>query len=334
MKTYLALFLAAVLLLLPAGCTDAQENTGRGQPIHVGLLTDGGEVGDGSFNQEAWDCLRQMQDEIQGFQADYLIPGTDGNYAQCIERLAEQGCALIVCVDGSMAEVIARTAQGFPQVQFAVVDCDTVEGSNVAALSFAPQQAVYLAGIAAGKTSQSGRIGCVHGRLTAKTEQLLAAFMAGVKAADGDAEILRGNALADNDGGALVAQRMIANGVDVIFHADAGEVSAVVEACRQNGIWAVGAQRDYSSQAPKNVLTCAVKQVAVAVRDIVEQAAAGQFTSGVHLYDLSRGGVGLTDGLLTETVLNSVNNAKEKLLAGERTIPDTLDGLLEKEDKK
>lgn len=332
MKKYLVFFFAAMLLLLPVGCAVTEEDAGVGRPIHVGLLTDGNGVEDGGANQEAWDCLQQMQTEVEGFRADYLKPGTDGTYGECIRRLAEQGCSLIACVDGSMAEVIGRTAQSFPQVQFAVVDCDSVAGSNVAGLSFAPQQAVYLAGIAAGKTSQSGRIGCVHGRLTAKTEQLLAAFMAGVKAADSDAEILRGNALADNDGGALAAQRMVANGVDVIFHADAGDESVVVQVCQENGIWAVGANRDYSAQAPEQVLTCAVKQVAVAVRDIVETAAAGQFTAGVHLYDLSNSGVGLTDGLLTEAVQNSVNNAKEKLLAGERTIPDTLDTLMEKEE--
>lgn len=326
MKRYLALLLSG-LLLLCAACGDVSSQPSEADPIRVGVLTDGDAI-DRGINQQIWNALESLTEEGLPLQRAYRIPGTDGGYSDCIAALAAEGCELILCAQGGMSDVIQRAAQSYPDLQFVIVEGETADKNNVSTLTFASEQAAYLAGVAAGKTTQSGRVACVHGRLTEETEQMVAAFMAGVRAADDEVIILRENILGQYDGGDSAAEMLVTKGVDVIFHADRTEQSAVIAACARNGIRAIGAWKDRSGEGAETVLTSAVHGVAVAVQDVVRDYADGSFTAGVRRYDVSRQGVDLVlPGLLSDKTQNSVNNAKTKLAAGETTVPKTLEAL-------
>lgn len=329
MKRCLALLLG-LLLLLCAACGNDLSQPSEADPIRVGVLTDGDAI-DRGVNQQIWNALESLSEEGLPLQRSYRIPGSDGSYSDCITALAEEGCRLILCAQGSMSDVIQQAAQSYPDLQFVIVEGETADKTNVSALTFASEQAAYLAGIAAGKTTQSGRVACVHGRLTEETEQMVAAFMAGVRAADDEVIILRENILGQYDGGDSTAEMLVTKGVDVIFHADRTERSAVIAACVRNGIWAIGAWKDRSGEGAETVLTSAVHGIAVAVQDVVRDYADGSFSAGVRHYDLSRQGVDLVlPGLLSDKTQNSVNNAKTKLAAGETTVPKNLEALAEK----
>ncbi len=328
MKRYMALLLVG-LLLVCAACTAGPAQPSEEPPIQIGVLTDG-EAIDRGVNQQIWNALDSLVEEGLSLQRTYRIPGTDGSYSDCIAALAAEGCGLILCADGSMSDVIQKAAQRYPGHQFVIVEGDTAQLDNVSALTFATEQAAYLAGIAAGKTSASGRVACVHSRLTEETEQLAAAFMAGVLAADDEVIILRENILGHRDGGDSAAEMLVTKGVDVIFHADRVERSPVIAACARNGIWAIGAWKDRSGEAPETLLTSAVHRVDVAVQDVVRDYADGSFTAGVRHYDLSRQGVDLVlPGFLSDKTQTSINNAKTKLATGETALPKTLQALAE-----
>lgn len=326
MKRYTALLLAMVLLLC-AACTAGPSQPAEAEPIRVGVLTDGDAI-DRGINQQIWNALDSLAEEGMPLQRSYRVPGTDGSYDDCIAALAAEGNALILCAQGSMSDVIQKAAGRYPHIQFVVAEGEADPSDNVSSMTFATAQAAYLAGIAAGKTSESGRVACVHGRLTPEVESLVAAFLAGVRAADEDAIILRENIVGQYDGGYRTAEMLVTKGVDVIFHADRNDRSSVIEACAKNGIWAIGAWQDRSGEAPETVLTSVVHRVDAAVQDVVRTYAAGTFTAGIHHYDLSRQGVDLVlPGHLADKVQTSVNNTKAKLTAGEITLPDTLEAL-------
>ena len=329
MKRFAAVLLSLLLLLCAACTNDSSQQAGDG-PIRVGVVTDGGAI-DRGVNQQIWNALESLSEEGLLLQRAYRIPGTNGSYADCVAALAGEGSQLILCAQGSMSDVLQTIAQRYPQVQFVIVEGASSPQDNVSALTFASEQAAYLAGIAAGKSTQSDRVACVHGRLTAETEQVVAAFMAGVRAANDQAILLRENILGHKDGGYSAAEMLVTKGVDVIFHADRVEQSAVIEACAHNGIWAVGAWKDRGGEAAETVLTSAVHSVSVAVQDVVRDYADGNFTAGVRDYDLSRQGVDLVlPGLLSDKTQTSVQNAKTKLAAGEITVPETLEALAER----
>ena len=191
MRKIAYLLLAVLLLLNSAGCGGLGSKGDGNLPLSVGLLTDGNTVEDAGDNQEIWDCLQQLKTEIPGLETHFRIPGQDGGYSECAAVLAERGCTLIICVDGKMADSIIRVAQENPNCMFVAMNCVDLAKNNVVCVRYAMEDALYLAGYVAGKTSVSERVGCVHGRMSDQTEQLLVSFIAGTKAANGDITLLR-----------------------------------------------------------------------------------------------------------------------------------------------
>ncbi len=66
-----------------------------------------------------------------------------------------------------------------------------------------------------------------------------------------------------------------------------------------------------------------MKRVDVASQDISKAVKDGKFEAGVHLYDLSNGGVDLapTRDHIPADVLATVEAAKEAIIKGEKTVP-------------
>ena len=324
--------LALLLLLSSAGCRFLHSRLETKLPLQVGLLTDGNSVEDAGVNQAVWDSLQQLKIEMPGFDAHYRIPGRDGSYTECSAYLAAQGCTLILCVDGRMAGIIADLAQANSNLTFAVMDCGALELSNVVCLRFAMEEAVYLAGYAAAKVSTSERLGCVHGRLTEETEQLLVSFMAGAKAANSDVVFLRRNILTQKDGGRLTAEEMVANGVDVFFHVDGSADSAVLRVCQENAVWAVGANEEQGMQSEKSMIAFAEKQVETAIKQLITETAENGLKAGCRTFNFANGGISLAvnEDVVPEKSLTSVNNVRDRIAAGEITIPATFEKLIEK----
>ena len=72
-----------------------------------------------------------------------------------------------------------------------------------------------------------------------------------------------------------------------------------------------------------------MKRVDTAAQDISLAVLNGTFESGVHTYELANGGVDIapTQDLLSEEVIAAVEAAKESIIAGEVTVPSTVEEL-------
>ena len=311
------------LLFSLTGCSWSRGKQEVQGSLRVGLIADKSPVAADGIDRTVWETLQQLSASAQTeIEALYRIPGQDGTFEECIQQLAEQECNLVICTDRDKTQLMVLDAQNAPQRYFAVFSDQDFGLDNLCSLSFDTHQAVYLGGYAAGKATQSSRIACVYNHMTEQVEQYLAAFQAGVKAANKEALLLRSNLLLRGD--VRTTQEMVANGVDVVFHIDGQAESKVVSTCRENGIWAVTANAGGLPSAA--VLASAQDDFAFAVTNVVQQTAAGQFASGLHCYNLA-GGVTLlmNPDQLPESIQTSVENMKNKIIAGEVTIPVALD---------
>ena len=352
-KRVLALAMAAVLAmssLVACGSKDAaEESTGEAtteetaapaeeaapaedttavdpSTIKIGMVTDVGGVNDGSFNQSSWEGLQRAQVEL-GIEAKYLESKTDADYTPNIETLIDDECDLVICVGYMLADATKAAAEAYPDQKFAIIDDASIDLPNVTNLMFAQEQASYLVGLVAGMTTESKTVGFVLGMASETMNKFGYGYLAGVLDANKDAKILQYNAnnFGDTAGGKSAATSMITNGADVIFHAAGGTGIGVIEGCKENGIKAIGVDSDQSVLAPETVITSAMKRVDNACYDMAQSLLDGTVTAGVKTYDLSIGGVDIapTTDLLSEDVLTAVNAAKEKIIAGEVTVPAT-----------
>ena len=338
MKKILALALALCMVLALAACggssapaaNDAPASSGNDAPaaapaekVRIGMVTDVGGVNDQSFNQTSWEGLQKLDTSV--FEVNYLESKTDADYQTNINTFIDEGYDLIICVGYMLADATRDAAEANPDQLFAIIDDATIDLPNVACLMFAQEQASYLVGLVAGSVTESKTVGYVQGMVSESMNLFGIGYIAGVLEVCPDATVLQYNANSFGDiaGGSTKAKEMITNGADVIYAAAGGTGSGVISACDEEGIWAIGVDTDQSPLAPDHVITSAMKRVDVASQDISQAVAAGNFTAGVHLYDLSNGGVDLspTRDHIPAEVLEVVENAKATIIAGEKSVP-------------
>lgn len=345
MKKFIAVLLAAALCLSLVACgtsapassaaasSEAAAPEAAGDVIKVGMVTDVGGVNDKSFNQTSWEGLQALAAEDASFEVAYLESKTDADYGANIENFMDEGYDLIICVGYMLADATKAAAEANPDQKFAIIDDASIDLPNVACLMFAQEQASYLVGIVAGMATETNNVGYVQGMISDAMNKFGVGFASGVLAANPDAtvQMYNANSFGDVAGGKAAATNMITNGADVIYHAAGGTGNGVIEACTEADIFAIGVDTDQSVIDPAHVITSAMKRVDTASQDIAKSVKDGTFVAGVHLYDMSNGGVDIapTRDLLTAEMIEAVEAAKADILAGTVVVPTSADELPE-----
>src|SRR5690606_4324104 len=127
-------------------------------------------VDDRSFNQTAYKGVTDAADEL-GFEPAVLESQSEADFAPNIQSFIDQGCDLIVTVGFLLGGATADAADANPDQNFAIVDYDfsTAAGDaadeydNIKELTFATDQAAFLAGYVAAGTTETGTVGTYGG---------------------------------------------------------------------------------------------------------------------------------------------------------------------------
>ena len=327
MKKLIALLLAMVMVLGLAACGTKTENGGS-TGLKIGMVTDVGGVNDQSFNQGAWEGLQALANEDKTFTVNYLESKTDADYASNIQTFLDDKYDLIICVGYMLANATREAAQANPDQKFAIIDDNSnADLPNVACLMFAQEQCSYLVGVVAGTMTKSNVVGYVQGMVSDSMNLFGIGFVSGVLSVNPDATVLQYNAnsFGDAAAGSAAATDMYTKGADIIYHAAGGTGNGVINACVDNGIYAIGVDSDQSVLAPETVITSAMKRVDNGVQDICKALKDNKFEGGEHKYTLADGGVDIapTQTLLTPEALAAVEQAKKDILDGKVVVPTT-----------
>ncbi|MBY0120632.1 BMP family protein [Bacillus sp. S/N-304-OC-R1] len=353
----LSLVLAAGTILGACGKSEekdngAAKNEKNESAFSVAMVTDVGGVDDKSFNQSAWEGLKEfgtnngMEQGKTGY--DYLQSKSDADYSTNLNKLSREGFNLVFGVGFLMVEDINTIAQQQKDTHFGIID-GVVEQPNVVSVLFKEQEAAFLAGVAAAKATKTNKIGFIGGMEIPVIERFESGFLAGVQAVNPDIKVNvhYTGAFDKAELGKTTASQMYSSGIDVIFHAAGGTGNGLFTEAKDlkkkdpsREIWAIGVDSDQTAEGVveidgKNqnvILTSAMKGVKHAVIDISEKSKAGDFPGGKTLvYGLAEEGVNLAP--INEEVANkadietAVNEWSEKIKKGDITVPGTLDEL-------
>lgn len=319
----------------------SNDNTTE-ETFSIAMVTDVGGVDDKSFNQSAWEGIQAFGKE-HGLSKgeggyDYLQSKSDTDYETNLNLLLRRDFNLIFGIGSSMDDAIAAVAEENPDNNFAIVDA-TVDADNVVSILFKEQEGAFLAGVAAAKMSQSGKIGFVGGVDLPVINRFQAGFMAGAKAVNPDIEIQVNytGAFDKADLGKITANGMYSSGVDVIFHAAGATGNGVFSEAKERkkkdpnaNVWVIGVDKDQYEEGKiddtTNVtLTSMLKGVNAAVTDVSNGAKNGDFPGGETLvYSLAEDGVTLADsrGAIPEDVQKVIEEYKAKIISGEIEVPE------------
>ncbi len=335
MKKWLALFLVLVLALVFAGCApEAEPGTEPEEDKLVYMVTDMGGVDDASFNESAWKGLERFKAEVDGWTAEYIESKSDEDYNPNLRSAVEYGADLIWAIGYMMADHLDAVAVDNPEKKFAIIDWGQEElRDNVAYVLFKENEGSFLVGMIAGLTTESDVIGFIGGMEGDLIRRFEVGFRAGVHYVNPDAEVLvqYAESWTDTEKGAQIANTMIGQKADVIYHAAGGVGMGVAEACKDKDIWFIGVDQDQSALAPENTLTSMLKRVDNATFSISKALADGNFPGGklAHL-GLAEDGVGyVKSDFIDEETIAKVEEVKQEIIDGEIEVPDTLEGLEE-----
>ncbi|MQA85392.1 MAG: BMP family ABC transporter substrate-binding protein [Streptosporangiales bacterium] len=322
-----------------ASCGGGETTAGGGggeQSLKVGLAYDIGGRGDKSFNDAAFRGLQRVQKELNLEVKDLAATEgeSDADKASRLKLMADTGYNPIIAVGFVYANAVKEVAPKYPNVTFAIVDDETVKGSNVANLVFAEEQASYLVGAAAAAKSEADNIGFVGGVDTPLIKKFEAGYVAGAEKINPDVEVQVGylsqppdfSGFRDPAKAKTMADGMYDKGADVVYHAAGLSGNGLFEAAAGQKKWAIGVDSDQYVSAPGDqkqyILTSALKGVDVAVFDFVKSVGDKTFKPGVQRFDLADNGVGYsTSNPEINDVKPRLEELKQQIIDGEITVP-------------
>ena len=345
-KQWLGLGLVAVAAVGLAACGNRSSRNAASSSSEMktkaAIVTDTGGVDDKSFNQSAWEGLQDWGKEHnlskdKGYT--YFQSTSEADYANNLQQAAGS-YNLIFGVGFALHNAVEEAAKDHSDLNYVLID-DVIEGqNNVASVRFADNEAAYLAGVAAAKTTKTKQVGFVGGIESEVISRFAAGFKAGVESVDPSIKVQvdYAGSFGDAAKGKTIAAAQYA--ADVVYQAAGGTgagVFAEAKSLNENKnedekVWVIGVDRDqaaegkYTSKDGKEsnfVLVSTLKQVGTTVKDISNKTEKGEFPGGqVIVYSLKDKGVELAVTNLSEEGKKAVEDAKAKILDGSVKVPE------------
>ena len=349
------LYFVFAVLLIASLVLSACGGGGAATKFKTGQVTDLGGIDDKSFNALSYAGVEQAVKEL-GIEGKYLESQGQSDYAKNIQQFMNEKTDLIVTVGFLLGVDTAKFAKDNPEQKFAIVDyaypdCwpGAVEGkdcgsateiSNVLGLTFATDQAAFLAGYAAAASTKTGKVACFGGINIPTVSIFMKGFEAGVKYYNekkgANVEVL-GWSNEKNDGsftgnfeslddGRSFAESFVQEGADIVMPV-AGPVGLGSAAyCKETGSCKiVGVDTDWTVSASEYtdvILTSVQKMLNVAVFEAIKAAKEGTFKGGIYTGTLANNGVGIAKVAgASADLTKELDQIKADIIAGKITMP-------------
>ncbi|MBP0017703.1 MAG: BMP family ABC transporter substrate-binding protein [Cyanobacteria bacterium SBLK] len=322
---------------LTAGCTASGDSSGNtassgGDDLAIGFIYVGPKD-DYGYNQSHAIGAAAMA-EIPGIKIVEEASVPETNAVQEAMRSAielDDAKVLFPTSFGYFDPHILKLAEEFPEVQFfhcgSLYD-DRVHPPNVGSYFAYIDEAQYIAGIVAGQTTQTDKLGFIAAKPIPQVLRNINSFTRGARSVNPKATI---RVIFTGEWSLPVKESEAANsmadrGIDVITcHVDSPKV--VMETAEKRGIYSSGYHTDQSALAPKGYLTGAEWDWSSIYIQYAKDFLAGKTLMNGGIPHLLRGG--LSDRFcnlspygpaVSETTRADADAVKEKFLADEMVI--------------
>lgn len=289
--------------LLLAGCGRTSEEepvltpvdtvckAATGDGPKVGIAYDVGGRNDRGINDSAFAGLSEAVDDLKAtcLEGEAADGEQEAARVDRLRHFADNGATVIVAIGTRYVRAVDAVSQSYPRIQFALIDAVAHKrkfSRNVAILNFVPEQAGFLAGVAAAIKTKSGKVGFIGAPpndVLEPAEPYEAGFRAGVEAAKPSpstsgapaqspaaggtsrTDLARGTTVevlakrlerdtpapGKPEGANKTAKGLIEDGADVLFGSPGVSQRALFNAARAAGdqVWVVGVGADQSQSA-------------------------------------------------------------------------------------
>lgn len=334
--------------------TEAKEDAEKketeaasGEKVKVTLLVTG-SFGDKAFNDSAQAGMKKIESEMgDQVEVEMIEMGSDKTkFEGSMLDAAESDADIIITGLWDMKEITEQVAPQYPDKKFIIFDTDVDytlgDLSNVYSMSYKQNEGAFLAGVLAASATKSDMeyanednvIGFVGAKDTAAViNDSAVGFIEGAQFVDPDVKVLVSyvGSYVDSATAKELAITQYSNGADVVFVAAGPASVGVIEAAAESKKYCIGVDSDqalaYEGKDEANfIISSAIKGVGDSIYNAVEKAVDGTLPYGEYqILGIEDGVVGLADNdiyqsAVSEDAKKAVEDAKEKLLAGEVTV--------------
>lgn len=332
-----ALAVATVLTLTSVACGTNQTAS---EQAAAGGTAPGGAPGKGSskvgfifvgpkddygYNQAAYEgsqAVAKAYPDLEVLTAEN-VPESD-EAVRVMEGMIDKGAKIIFATSYGHLDPAMTVAAAHPDV-VVVQQGNFIKGPilpNTGTYFGTVYEPVYLAGIAAGKATKTGKLGYVYAFPIPQTVENINAYTRGAQSVNSGVQVYTVNTSnwCDPAKQAEAAKSLLDQGVDVLTqHQDC--TGTITKAAEEAGAMVVGYHADASSLAPKGWLTGSEWAWQDLFVDIVEVARAGTFTGSEYNANFR---IGFKDGtnpfvqsrygpLVTADAKQAIDQAKQAI---------------------
>lgn len=238
-----------------------------------------------------------------GMRTAVVVAGPDTDQTAAFRTAAGESDLVIVASD-NFHEILRDNAANFRRVLFGCVDAG-VRAPNIMSVTFADEQAAFLAGAGAALLTRATGLEGINGERTiawlsgADTpamRSLFNGFAEGAQLADPQVRVIQAvvGSFTDPATAGVKAANLLKAGADVVALAAGAGNGAALEQVRAAGGYAVGLDAELAARYPGHVPCSILKRADRAVYEIAASAASPRFRGKeIITYDLANGGVAL-----------------------------------------
>lgn len=295
------------------------EVTQESETLKVGLLVEG-NIFDQSWDSLAYQTLLKIERELRSEVDYYELKGeaTDQRIEEEATKMIKKGYNIIFGHGAVFQNTFNRMGPKYPDVSFVFFN-GVAQGDNVYAVNFAAQSIGFFAGVGAALMSKHHIVGVI----AAYPNQLeIAGFEAGVRFINPHIKVISDvvGDWGDREKGKAIAYHLINEGADVLIgFGDAFNIE-VINAARENKVYAIGFLTDQSFIARDTVLYSVTQNVESIYLDVVRRAMNRQLNhQPFPILDFGNGGQSLTpfSELVPKQTQDKINETLEKYIRGE-----------------
>ena len=297
-----------------------------GDTLKVALVLPG-SANDKGFNQLAYEALALLEQQF-GAETAYTESTPVPEFAKAFEDYASAGYDIVIGQGFEFGEIAAEVAPQFPDTIFLVTNNNNLSGPNMQGLQPASQDAAYLAGVVAGMTTETGKVGGVAGFEFPVIVAQMEAYRLGALSVNPDIEVTLTylGTFDDVEMGKETGRAIISSGVDVVYHiADAAGIG-VMQAAREEGVYAIGWGADQYEVAPDTVITSQIVDQRELIVEAVGSVVDGTFTGQQRFFGLDTAVLGLApirvlDAAKIAEIEAKVQEITAQILSGALVVP-------------
>jgi basic membrane protein A len=288
-----------------------------------------GRVNDQSWSQAGYEGVLAAQREL-GIEVAYSESVPPADVEAAARDYAAKGFNLVMLHCGTFSDAGLKVAKDFPKTWFELASAP-VAPANVISINLGQQEATFVAGVMAGLTTKTNRLGAIVSYNTLGFNRQVEGFRLGAKFANPKTDLFV-TYLNSSEDAAKAKEAALAqydSGADIILAATDQAANGVYRAGTERQKFVIAEYADQNAIAPKTILVSVLYSQARLVQTMIESVVSGSAKGGIQEPGISVGvGTLIENKSLMDTIPAEARDCMHvvynDIKAGKLHIPDQI----------